>query len=199
MPARSGARRQGSFRAAVAPGGASFKGRYVSVMLPDGRTRLTRLTGPRAMLDGLVDGAKLRVEAGPVDHEFLVRYPEQARKTLAGCVDELKRAWGIDPSLEGRAASTLEGDPARYFGPEDYPPEAYFNGVYGRVVAFLNINETGAVVKCRIVQSAGQALNAGTCRTAMGMRFKPPRDKNGVPLASTYLLPVRWSLPGMPE
>lgn len=68
--------------------------------------------------------------------------------------------------------------------------------MYGRVVALLNITAQGAVEKCRIVQSAGEALNAGTCRSAMKIRVTPPRDAAGAPLASTYLLPVRWIFGG---
>ena len=117
---------------------------------------------------------------------------------LTSCVDGLKKAWGIDPADKDRAATPLEGNPARYFGTSDYPPEAYRSGIYGRVIALLTIDAAGAVSNCRILSSAGPALNAGTCKAAMRIKFKPPRDMDGKALPSTYILPVRWVLPGSP-
>lgn len=91
-PAGSGGRRQGAFRAEVAPAGRSFRGQYVSAVMPESKTRLTRLIGERALLDGLADGDALRVAAGPVEHAFTVRHPEKAREVLRECVDKLKRS-----------------------------------------------------------------------------------------------------------
>jgi protein TonB len=93
----------------------------------------------------------------------------------------------------------LDGNPGRYFTAQSYPSEALAAHVYGRVIALLNINAAGTVEQCRIVSSAGTALNNGTCKVAMRIRFKPPRDKEGVALPSTYVLPVRWTMPGAPD
>ena len=93
----------------------------------------------------------------------------------------------------------LKGKPVRYFGPDTYPAEALRQRVYGRVIALLNIDTSGAVEHCRIVSSAGQLLNEGTCKAPQRIRFKPALDKDGRPLPSTYVLPVRWVLPGSPD
>lgn len=188
----------GKFSARVASSPEPFAGSYYSVGMPKTKNRLTRLTADRRLLEGLKDGDTLQIQAKPVDQTFTIVRPDKARVALQSCIDSLKKAWGIDADMAARAVVPMEGNPARYFGPDAYPYEAYRQGVYGRVVALLNIGTTGAVDHCRIVSSAGQLLNEGTCKAAARIRFKPPRDKDGKPLASTYVLPVRWVLPGSP-
>ena len=198
-PKSSGRQYQGDFAATVAPAGTPFAGRYFSVSSDKGKARVTRLSVERQLLEGLKDGDRLHVRAKPLDQTFTMVRPEKARVALQSCIDGLKKEWGIDPEIAGRGVTPLEGNPARYFGPSTYPPEALRSGIYGRVIAFLNIDASGGVGKCRILSSAGQALNEGTCKAAARIRFKPARDKDGNGLPSTYLLPVRWVLPGSPD
>lgn len=188
----------GDFKADVQPGARDYDGRYFSVV---GRSkyRITRLSVDRTILDELRDGEALRIQAKPIDLSFVIVKPDAARIALTKCIDGLKKAWGIDSADRDRVATPLDGNPARYFSTSDYPPEAYRNGIYGRVVALLNIDAAGAVSNCRILSSAGPALNAGTCRAAMRIRFKPARDMDGKPLPTTYILPVHWVLPGLPD
>jgi TonB family protein len=193
---RSARQYSGRHTTVLEPDGRSFTGRYYSVHDPKTKRRLTRLTIDRALLDQLKDGDALHVQARPVDLAFRITRPDKARTTLAGCIDGLKKSWGIDPAVTARAVTPLDGNPARYFGSSSYPQEALSRGIYGRVVALLNVAPSGTVEHCRIVSSAGTALNEGTCKVAMRIRFKPARDKNNQPLPSTYVLPVRWSMPG---
>ena len=141
----------------------------------------------------------LSIAAKPVVLRFAIVQPDKAKVALAGCVADLKKAWGIDPDLTARTAIPLQGNPARYFSTANYPSEASDRGIYGRVIVLLSVTEQGTVGACRILSSAGEALNAGTCKAAMRIRFKPARDKDGKPLPSTYTLPVRWVLPGSAE
>ncbi len=197
-PGQGGRQYDGVFAAGVSGAEQSYSGRYYSVAATKPTMRVTRLSIDRSLLNGLKDGDTLRIQARPVDHSFTIVRPEKVRPVLQECIDGLKKSWGIDPEVAGRAVTPLEGNPARYFGPESYPREAYHAGIYGRVIALLNIDATGAVSHCRIVSSAGPTLNEGTCTAAKRIRFKPARDKDDKPLPSTYVLPVRWVLPGSP-
>lgn len=187
----------GKYKVQVEPGGRTFTGRYYSVRT-NGQ-RFTRLFIDRAVLDGLQNGDVMSIEAKPVNGSFRIARPEIARPALATCINDLKKSWGVNPEEEGRAVTSLEGDPGRYFNEDSYPKEAWSKGIYGRVVALLNISANGTVEKCHIVSSAGTALNEGTCAAVRNARFKPPRDADGHALATTYLLPVRWVLPGTPD
>lgn len=189
----------GQFEATVGSDGTPFTGRYFSVITTGKKVRVTRLSVERRLLGGLKDGDQLHIKAKPVDMTFKLAKPEKARDTLKTCNVELQRSWGIDPETSARAVSPLEGNPARYFGPDAYPREALQKGIYGRVIALLSIDAAGTVTGCRIVSSAGPALNDGTCKAAARIRFKPPVDQNNKPLSSNYLLPVRWVLPGSPD
>ena len=189
---------QGNFSAAVASVAMPYTGRYFSVVPPKAKARLTRLTVQRRLLNELKDGDTLHVRAKPVDQSFTIVRPEKARAALQNCTNDLKKAWGINDDVASRAEIPPEGKPGHYFGPDAYPREAMQQGIYGRVIVLLNIDPTGAVSNCRIVSSAGKALNEGTCLAAKRIRFKPARDKDDKPLPSTYVLPVRWVLPGSP-
>lgn len=192
------ARRQysGSFEAGVEPGTRAYQGSYFSVVSPASKLRLTRLSTERVMLDELKDGDTLRIRTKPVDRSFAIVRPDKARAALATCVADLKKAWGIPSVDNAQTATMIEGNPGRYFSTDLYPAEALREGIYGRVIALLSVDAQGTVANCRILSSAGAALNAGTCKAAMRIRFKPARDANAKPLPSTFVLPVRWVLPG---
>lgn len=198
-PDRSDQQYQGDYQVRIAAGAEPYSGRYFSVFGAKVKNRITRLTVNRAALDELKDGYTLQVQAKPVNLAFRIARPDKARVALKNCVTDLKKSWGIDDATADRAVTMIDGNPGRYFSSDSYPPEALRQGIYGRVIALLNIDVKGAVEHCRIVSSAGSALNDGTCRAAMRIRFKPPVDKDGQPLPSTYLLPVRWALPGQPS
>ena len=198
-PAGSGDQQSGKYKVQVEPGARSFTGKYYSVKLATKPLRYTRLFVDRVMMDGLRDGDTISIDAKPVRTSFAIVRPEKALPILQGCINDLKKSWGIDPDRDAAAVTKLEGDPARYFGSDSYPAEALTKGVYGRVVALLNISAQGTVENCRIVSSAGSSLNEGTCKAARRARFTPPVDAGGKPIATTYLLPVRWVLPGAPD
>ena len=196
---RSNTQYSGTYKVRVDPTAQEFSGRYYSVRATKSPKRFTRLAIDRTALDELKDGDTVHVKAKPIDLDLAIVRPDKARAALRVCTEALKKSWGVDPEMESRAVTTLDGNPGRYFGPASYPVEALRKGIYGRVIALLNVNTAGQVEHCRIVSSAGSALNDGTCKVAMQIRFKPARDAAGVPLSSTYLLPVRWVLPGSPR
>lgn len=166
----------------------SYEGRYLSVWAPSVKARVTRITLDRSMLDALKEGDVLRVEATPIDVAFTLPEPQKARGALQSCIDNLKRAWGIDPANVARADGPVEGNPAKFFSSDSYPREAISKGVFGRVVAFLSIDETGAVTHCRILSSAGKELNEGTCTAARRIRSNlhatEPENRSRRPMLS---------------
>lgn len=184
----------GKFIADLAASGQHFTGEYFSAMSnTKPGTRVTRLTIERAALEGLRDGDVLHIQAKPIDLSFAIAKPDKAIAALAACSLDLKRAWGVpldQPAHPVETAINLW----EYFSPDVYPHEALSQGISGRVVTLLNISAVGKVSACRVLSSAGVVLNAGTCKVARTIRFKPARDAANTPIASTYVMPVRWVL-----
>lgn len=183
----------GTYTARVEPGARSFSDRYSSAYAPAAHRRVTRLQVRRELLDGLAEGDTLSIDAAPVSARFAIPGPDKARIALQGCIDELKREWGIGPAPA--VPPLLKGDPSRFFSADSYPTEAVRAGVIGRVLVLLTITPAGTVGSCRVLSSAAPSLNAGTCRAAARLPFSPARDASGQPVAATYALPVRWLLP----
>ncbi len=175
-----------------------YTGSYLSVFAARPKIRITRLGAQRAMLEGLKDGDVIAIDAKPISQSFRIVRPDAARAALAQCVAVLMKEWGIDPDRNARIKAQLEGNPAAYFGEDAYPKEALERGAQGRVVALLTVDDRGAVSGCRILSSAGLTLNDGTCKAALRVRFRPARGHDDKPIASTYILPVRWVLPSGP-
>lgn len=98
-------------------------------------------------------------------------------------------------------ATRLRGNPGKFFGPDNYPPEAIYRREQGRVVALLMIDTYGKVVSCQVAESSNsESLDKTTCDIALrDLTFEPPTDRKGRPLASSYALPVRWVLPSGPR
>lgn len=101
------------------------------------------------------------------------------------------------PAPRVSQAAGLRGNPAQYFGTDNYPPAAIRAGAQGRVVARLTVGTDGRVTECTVSSSSGNDdLDSTTCRIARSrVRFTPARDDSGQPIASNYTLPVRWVLP----
>lgn len=184
----------------IGSAGEPFLGSYFSVRSPKTKQRFTRLTVDRAALDTVHDGDVLTVKAKPVNRSFVIAGPEKAKSALRTCIVDLKKFWGIpeaDPNSP--IVTPPRGKVGQFFGVSDYPKEAIKAGAYGRVIAYLAVGADGAVKQCRILSSAGTTLNAGTCKVAMRARFEPARDAAGKAVPSSYILPVRWVLPGTQE
>ena len=101
------------------------------------------------------------------------------------------------PAPRVSQAAGLRGNPAQFFGPDNYPPAALRAEAQGRVVARLTVGTDGRVTECTVSASSGNDdLDSTTCRIARSrVRFTPAKDDSGNPIASTYTLPVRWVLP----
>lgn len=89
------------------------------------------------------------------------------------------------------------GDPAQWFPPDAYPPDAIRASRSGRVVVSVGVDSAGKVVTCAVAVSSGTtSLDQRTCALALASgRFDPATDRRGRSVASIYKLPVRWVVP----
>ena len=106
-------------------------------------------------------------------------------------------AASASPAWAAPLAHGPTGSPGAWFSPDAYPPAALRKGAQGRTVATLAINDEGRVTGCTVQASSGDSdLDAATCRIALDRgQFQPATDAQGIPIASSYRLPVRWVLP----
>ena len=186
----------GSYKLSVEPDGSSHTGRFFSIMSADAKLRITRLTVSGPFLENLDDAQVVRIKAFPTDSRLQLNGINQGKELLTDCIVKLKASWGIQENSNITTEPKVIPASLRYFSSDHYPAEAVALGVYGRVVALLNIDSAGTVKGCHIVSSAGPSLNAGTCRSALKMTFEPARERDGKPASSHYYLPVRWVMPG---
>lgn len=87
--------------------------------------------------------------------------------------------------------------PEGWAGDGDYPRAALSRGAFGISSFRLDVDETGAVTRCRILASSGYAvLDEATCsKLARRARFRPAFAK-GKPVPSTYQSKITWVPPG---
>jgi TonB family protein len=103
------------------------------------------------------------------------------------------------------AAQTGQATPPRraranlnvYFSTDDYPPTAVARGAQGTTGFRLVIGADGAVTRCTITHSAGDAaLDAATCAILLGRaRYEPARDAAGRAVPGKDYGRVTWRLP----
>lgn len=127
---------------------------------------------------------------------------------LITCANSINKGIARDPfvSSDGRRAGSgasrvsqtaaVRGSLGQFFGIDSYPPSALREGAQGRVVATLTVGTDGRVTDCSIATSSGNAaLDEATCRISrQRVRFTPAKDESGSPIASTFILPVSWTL-----
>lgn len=101
------------------------------------------------------------------------------------------------PAVAQSKARGPSGNPAAWFGPENYPAAAIRASEQGRVIAEIQIDDTGKIVSCKVIESSGSAsLDQATCAIALQDRYySPASDRQGRPIASRTKLAVRWVLP----
>jgi len=131
--------------------------------------------------------------------QWVVSLPPAAKAVAAlkACSDDLLKSWGMDPDEQQHLSQGPKGNPAQYFGPDQYPPEAIRAGQQGRVVAIGTVGIDGRVTGCMVAVTSGSAILDQTTCTIMksSMRYTPALDLSGKPIVSHTVLPVRWVLP----
>jgi len=117
---------------------------------------------------------------------------------LQTCYDDLLRTWGMDPvALHALRSPPMPiGNPAHWFSSGDYPREMQMHNREGGVVVRLDIGETGAVGKCTVVVSSGEALlDEATCDILRKRgRFIPAKAPDGRAVAAPWVQNVVWRL-----
>ena len=100
------------------------------------------------------------------------------------------------PPRPSQAARLSTGDIQRLFGdPSNYPDSARDAGAQGTVRASLQINGSGQVTGCDVVQSSGNAaLDSQTCRLFKRLKASPAKDDAGNGVASSTTLKFTWKL-----
>ncbi len=100
------------------------------------------------------------------------------------------------PPIITRSASPVR-PPSTWISNDDYPAAARLAAQSGVVVFRLDIDATGKVTGCTIIQtSQSPSLDATTCQVMSSRaRFHPALGANGQPIASHWASRVRWALP----
>jgi TonB family protein len=193
-PRGKNARRDGAAEVAFAPG-RTLPASFSAFGTAQG-VRVVHVYLDRSLLHELAGAESVTIRADNRSYAFAVPKAASALKVLDQCETSLLQQWGVDPALKTGALAKLRGNPSSYFSPADYPTEALRAEHRGRAVALLAVSAGGSVSSCRIVESSGApTLDTETCRIAQQrLRFDPALDAAGKPVASQYLLPVRWQL-----
>ena len=108
---------------------------------------------------------------------------DQARPTHAG---------GSQSARPESARGNLLG----LFTSEDYPVEALKKDEQGSVAVRLQIDRSGRVSGCTLLQSSGsESLDKATCNILKDRaRFTPARNSDGATVPDTYTQRVVWQL-----
>ncbi len=90
-------------------------------------------------------------------------------------------------------------DIGRWFTASDYPAAARRQGAEGAVRYRIDVDAAGRAVGCRVIQSAGPALDQPTCDLLIRRsHFRSAVDPSGKAIAGSYTGSIRWSLPPKP-
>ena len=85
-------------------------------------------------------------------------------------------------------------------GPDDYPDSAYRARIGGTVHLRFTVAPSGRVSDCRVTRSSGsRELDSVTCRLIVTrFRYRPARNAEGVPIASTVVGEHVWEVAPQP-
>ncbi len=116
---------------------------------------------------------------------------------LDRCTDDLVRSWGLDP-VEQRAATPPEAvtSISDWLTASDYPGKAVANDKSGGVNVRLDVDATGRVTDCHVLEAGGDPIFQGqSCKFLRERaRYRPARNAAGAPIASYAILWAIWSV-----
>ncbi|HVJ03016.1 MAG TPA: energy transducer TonB [Sphingomonas sp.] len=104
----------------------------------------------------------------------------------------------IPPDLSDLPVARPQGDPATWFTTDDYPTEALRQGAQGTVAFGVEVDRSGRLARCFIVESSGSSvLDSATCALVRERgHFEPAVDPDGRRHRSRFQRRVRWQIPG---
>lgn len=176
--------------------------RVLSVNLPSRELAPMRTASRlriRAGKDGrFVLGSRLNVGKKRYAEEFALAQMQPLLKVLEECAADLREVWNVVPEhapaakLQERASGNLEG----LFRGGDYPAEAIYKNMQGKVGLALLIDETGAIADCTVIETSGVAvLDAQSCSILMKRaRFKPAIGRDGKPAKDGIVQRISWRI-----
>ena len=115
---------------------------------------------------------------------------------LRSCQADLVRSWGYDPAVQAalsRPAKRIDAETALVHG-RDYPDEAARRGANGIVRVRLDLDETGNVEGCHVVDRTKPDMFADiTCRAVTKRaKFEPALDTQGKPARTFTIIQFVW-------
>lgn len=177
----------------IRPSGAVFQGDVQTTASADAAVTYHVSVDP-SLLAALSSATDMEIA---VDRAPMISLPlpsmAAATTALEACEQDLLLSWGVDPA---RFRSVLPLDKLRGFPTSaDYPAGA--SGASGRVVLLLELNTSGKVTSCALIESSGNAvLDQQTCNIALSRMLYPPLlDANGTPTTSWIMFGFRWVAP----
>src|SRR4030095_2665461 len=117
----------------------------------------------------------------------------KAAAALQICEDDLARRWGVDPAEMrnwAKPASAIGDLRSLFWNDKDWNSVAMIQS--GATRAVLDIDETGAMARCKIVQHSRVAwVDRQFCETIRkGAKFEPALDVTGKPVKGKVVTPA---------
>lgn len=100
-------------------------------------------------------------------------------------------AFATDPTVAVAAKESNLSDVMRKI---DYPLTSRENGVEGRVVILVKINEEGEVTSNKVITSPCHNLSAAVEKAIQDLKFSPAKNANGENIASSLKIPIDFKL-----
>lgn len=121
---------------------------------------------------------------------------QQTFARLETCNDAAEAELGISAEERAAVAERPVRAPGQWITSDDYPPVALREDVQGTSLVTLRVAIDGSVDDCRLLLTSGSdQLDETTCRLLRKRgRFTPARDRQGNPVVSHIMQPVRWVL-----
>ncbi|HXE56497.1 MAG TPA: energy transducer TonB [Gemmatimonadales bacterium] len=116
---------------------------------------------------------------------------------LAACGEAGGNAVKVPPATAADPATNSPPVALNADSPVEYPPALFEQGIEGKVVLRLFVDERGTVVpdSTRVAESSGYpALDSAALQAAPRLRFAPAL-RDGAPTAATFLQPVHFRHP----
>jgi TonB family protein len=127
-------------------------------------------------------------------YSFALPGIDRALPVLANCLAELRKAYRISAADRAAIATGPKTRLARFFSTDDYPEEAWRQGLGGTVGVLFWVEATGLVSSCEVVEStAATILDRTTCDViTKRVRFKSAVDAAGRPVRAPDFSRIRW-------
>ncbi len=120
----------------------------------------------------------------------------KSMQVMRACTSGLVQSWGYDADQQAKLSrpAAAIGSPGNWIGTNDYPQNMVHSGGQGFVQFRLDVEATGAISGCRVLQRTNPDEFADlTCRLILKRaRMSPAMDFEGKPVKSYYVNRVQW-------